>query len=150
MNNGNWFNQFDMNNEQFPQGFPQQQMPMQMMPMQMPMQQMPMMPMDMPMEIEMWRQQQPTTQLPIQSGPTQFGDQRISPTRQYEQTIVTNEVIPHIFPSHLTTVNRHMIDHQYHFPHTESCVNECCETHTMCGTPFRPHMCNCGKSRGHR
>ncbi|ATP42454.1 hypothetical protein CSE16_13650 [Solibacillus sp. R5-41] len=97
-------------------------------------------------------QSQSPTQLPTQTGPTQFEAPRVSPTRQYEQTIVTNEVIPHISPSHMTTINRHMMHHQYHFPHTESVVNECCETHTMCGTPFRPHICNCkcGKSHGHR
>lgn len=89
-------------------------------------------------------------ELPTQTAPTQFGQQRVSPTQQYVQRNMTNTVVPHFHPSHLTTINQHTINNQHHFPHTQSVVNECYETNTMCGTPFRPHHhgCGCSKRRG--
>ncbi|WP_445683600.1 CotD family spore coat protein [Solibacillus sp. FSL R7-0668] len=87
-------------------------------------------------------------ELPTQMGPTQFEQQRVSPTQQYVQRNVINTVVPYIHPSHLTTVNQHCINNQHYFPHTESVINECFETNTMCGTPFRPRGCNCSKRRG--
>lgn len=86
--------------------------------------------------------------LPMQAGATQFEQSRVSPTRQYVQRNMTNAVVPHFHPSHLTTVNQHFINNQHHFPHTESVVNECYETNTMCGTPFRPQTCGCSRCRG--
>lgn len=95
------------------------------------------------------------TQLPDQVSPTQYEQARVSPTRHYVQTNYANTVVPHVHPSHLTTVNRSCIHHQHHFPHTESVRNDCQENHTMCGTPFQPNVsnvsrCGCGKrhSRG--
>ncbi|MCT6925492.1 MULTISPECIES: CotD family spore coat protein [Bacillales] len=84
--------------------------------------------------------------LPTQVGPTQFTQPIVSPTRQYVQTNVTNTVVPHVHPSHLTVVNRQMINNQHYFPHTQSVMNECCETTTMCGQPFNP----CNNRRGRR
>ena len=81
--------------------------------------------------------------MPGQNFPTQYSQPQVSPTQQYVQTNVSNNVVPHYHPSHLTTINRQNINHQHHFPHTQSCINECCETHTMCGTPFNhTHMQN--------
>ncbi|WP_238600625.1 CotD family spore coat protein [Metasolibacillus meyeri] len=84
--------------------------------------------------------------LPTQVGPTQFNPPIVSPTRQYVQTNVTNTVVPHVHPSHLTVVNRQLVNNQHHFPHTQSVMNECFETTTMCGKPFNP----CDNRRGRR
>ncbi|WP_342472247.1 CotD family spore coat protein [Metasolibacillus sp. FSL H7-0170] len=84
--------------------------------------------------------------LPTQVGPTQFSQPIVSPTRQFVQTNVTNTVVPHVHPSHLTVVNRQMINNQHYFPHTQSVMNECFETTTMCGQPFNP----CNHRRGRR
>ena len=86
-------------------------------------------------------------QLPTQTAPTQFEQPQVSPTQQYVQRNVFNTVVPHYHPSHLTTVNQHVINNQHYFPHTESVVNECYETNTMCGTPFTPRGCGCSKRR---
>jgi spore coat protein D len=92
------------------------------------------------------------TQLPTQTAPTQFGQPQVSPTRQYVQRNVTNTVVPHYHPSHLTTVNQNFVNNQHYFPHTESVVNEFFETDTMCGTPFNPrgHARGCGCSKQRR
>lgn len=75
---------------------------------------------------------------PPQVFPTQYDPPLVSPGQQYVKTNLLNKIVTHVQPSHTTTVNKHMINHQYYFPHTESCVNECCETHTMCGVPHNP------------
>ena len=82
-------------------------------------------------------------QLPTQMSPTQYVQPRVSPTREYVQRNQTNTVIPNIHPSHLTTINEHYKHHQHYFPHTNSVVNRCYETNTMCGTPFHPWNCGC-------
>lgn len=87
-------------------------------------------------------------ELPAQTNPTQFASSQVSPTQQYFQRNISNTVVPHYHPSHLTTINQHHINHQHHFPHTQSVVNECFETNTMCGTPFRHNVCGCNKHRG--
>lgn len=83
-------------------------------------------------------------QLPTRTAPDQFAPTRVSPTRNFVQRNVMNTYVPHVHPSHLTNVNQHNIHNHHHFPHTESVVNECFETHTMCGTPFNPHRWGCG------
>lgn len=72
---------------------------------------------------------------PPQVGPTQYDPPQVSPTREMVRTNVMNTVVPHIHPSHTTTVNKHVIHNQHYFPHTESVVNECYETNTICGMP---------------
>ena len=88
-------------------------------------------------------------ELPTQTAPTQFAQPQVSPTREYVQRNVTNTVVPHYHPSHLTTVNQQHINNQHYFPHTQSVVNECFETNTMCGTPFSPRVSSrgCGCKR---
>ncbi|MEO4052085.1 CotD family spore coat protein [Solibacillus sp. CAU 1738] len=66
----------------------------------------------------------------------------VSPTRQFVQTNVSNTVVPHIHPSHTTIVNRHNINNQHFFPHTQSVVNECHVTNTKCGMPYNPCKCH--------
>ena len=82
----------------------------------------------------------------------QYERPQVSPTRQFVQNNMTTTVVPHYHPSHLTTVNHHHIEHQHHFPHTQSVVNKCHETHTMCGKPFKPSCdCNtCSPNRGRK
>ena len=85
--------------------------------------------------------------LPGQVASTQYQTPRVSPTRHYVQPNVANTVVPHIHPSHLTTVHNHCIHHQHHFPHTESVQHHCNEQHTMCGTPFNPWGSRCNRRR---
>lgn len=84
--------------------------------------------------------------MPSQSDPSQLAPQvmppQFSPQMQLVRTNVMHTIVPHVHPTHITTVNRHVIDHQHHFPVTESVVEECCENQTMCGTP---HHHQCGK-----
>jgi len=75
---------------------------------------------------------------PPQVFPAQYDPPLVSPGQQYVKTNLFNKVVQHIHPSHTTTVNKLHVNHQHYFPHTESCVNECCETHTMCGVPVNP------------
>ena len=80
----------------------------------------------------------PPQYCPPQVFPAQYDPPLVSPAQQYVKTNLLNKVVTHVHPSHTTTVNKQMINHQHYFPHTESCVNECCETHTMCGVPYNP------------
>ncbi|MDR4947906.1 CotD family spore coat protein [Neobacillus cucumis] len=80
----------------------------------------------------------PPQYCPPQVFPTQYDPGLVDPAQQYVKTNLFNKVVQHIHPSHTTTVNKLHINHQHYFPHTESCVNECCETHTMCGVPVNP------------
>ena len=83
--------------------------------------------------------------LPDRVSPTQYNSPRVMPTEHYVQRNIINHVVPHVHPTRLTTVNKHCIHHQHHFPHTESMMNECHETHTMCGERWSPmHGRNCG------
>lgn len=82
-------------------------------------------------------QQQPQA-CPTQVMPTQTAPAQVSPTKQYVNTNVMNTVVPHIHPSHTTTVNKHIYTHQHSFPHTQSVVNECYEQHVVCGAPVNP------------
>lgn len=79
-----------------------------------------------------------TQMMPTQIAPTQF-----SPQEQFVRTNVMHTIVPHVHPAHVTTVNKHIIDHQHHFPVTESVVNECCENHTLCETPHHHHKKHC-------
>ncbi len=81
--------------------------------------------------------------LPDQVAPTQYASPRVMPTEQYVQRNITNQVVPHVHPTHLTTIHQQNVHHQHHFPHTCSHVHECHETHTMCGERWNPwHHCN--------
>lgn len=75
---------------------------------------------------------------PPQLFPTHYDPPLVSPTKQYVKTNVANTVVPHIHPSHTTTVNKHVFHHEHYFPHTESVVNECYEQHVLCGLPHNP------------
>jgi spore coat protein D len=106
-------------------GFPPNIMPNQIAPFQ-------------PMQGQFFPSQGCPEYCPPQVFPTQYDPPLVSPGQQYVKTNIFNKVVTHLHPSHTTTVNKQMINHQHYFPHTESCVNECCETHTMCGVPYNP------------
>ncbi|MBP3041279.1 hypothetical protein J9303_17585 [Bacillaceae bacterium Marseille-Q3522] len=85
----------------------------------------------------------PSQVSPAQLGPagpipTQVAPTQVSPTQQYVNTNIFKTVVPHVHPSHTTTVNKHIIQHQHHFPHTQSVVNECCEENIICPPYPRP------------
>ncbi|WP_431029128.1 CotD family spore coat protein [Lysinibacillus sp. LZ02] len=83
---------------------------------------------------------QSPVRFPPQTFPTQYEQPVVSPTQEFIRTNIFNTVVPHVHPSHTTTVNRHMVNNQHFFPHTESVVHECFETNTMCGMP--PNHCH--------
>lgn len=72
----------------------------------------------------------PTNVLPSTLAPTQ-----VSPTQELVNTNVMNTVVPHVHPSHTTTVNQHVFTHKHYFPHTQSVVNQCCSQHVVCPGP---------------
>ena len=80
----------------------------------------------------------PPQYCPPQKLPTQYDPPLVSPTQQYVKTNLSNTEVAHFHPSHTTTVNKHFVNNKHYFPHTESCVNECYEQHTMCGVPYNP------------
>lgn len=88
---------------------------------------------------------------PAQTHPTRYAPPQVAPTREFIKTNIFPTVVPHIQPSHTTTINRKVIENQFYFPHTESVINECCVKNTMCGRPHNPHHhhhnCGCGKRR---
>nr|WP_312854614.1 CotD family spore coat protein [Pallidibacillus pasinlerensis] len=67
----------------------------------------------------------------------------VSPTKQFVNTNQFTTIVPHIHPSHTTTVNKHKFIHEHYCPHTESCVNEVSHQHVNCGCP-RPMKPFCG------
>ncbi|MEG6575233.1 MAG: spore coat protein CotH [Caldibacillus debilis] len=56
----------------------------------------------------------------------------VYPTQHFVNTNQFTHVVPHIHPSHTTTVNRHFFKHEHHCPHTHSVVNEVCHQHIDC------------------
>ena len=72
----------------------------------------------------------PTNVLPTSVAPTQ-----VSPTQEFVNTNLMNTVVPHVHPSHTTTVNKQVFTHKHYFPHTQSVVNQCCSQHLVCPGP---------------
>lgn len=77
----------------------------------------------------------PVSMGPTQAFPTQVAPTQVSPTQEFVNTNVMNTVVPHVHPSHTTTVNKHVFTHQHSFPHTQSVVNECFNQQVVCGPP---------------
>lgn len=73
---------------------------------------------------------------PCHQGGRPCGDPRckckriVHPTMENVVMNCTKERVEHVFPSHTTVVNEHLIDNQYFYPHTTSQVNNVNETHT--------------------
>ncbi len=78
--------------------------------------------------------------------PTNVAPAQVSPTTNTVNTNVMKTIVPHIHPSHNTTVNKHVFQHQHYFPHTNSVVNECYNQQSICSGPPPFPPCNpcCG------
>ncbi|MFJ8235994.1 CotD family spore coat protein [Ureibacillus sp. NPDC094379] len=74
--------------------------------------------------------------------PTQIAPAQVSPTQHVVRTNIFHTVVPHIHPTHITTINRHVRHNEHYFPVTQSTVNEFTETNRNCGTPENPNP-NC-------
>lgn len=61
----------------------------------------------------------------------------VYPTQQFVNTNQFTHIVPHVHPSHTTTVNQHMYKHEHYCPHTHSVVNEVCHQHFNCCPPPR-------------
>ncbi len=81
-----------------------------------------------------------TTSCPQNVFPSQVQPANVSPTNNFVKTNVIKHIIPHVHPTHTTTVNEHVFQHQHYFPKTHSVVNKCCNQHVFCGSP-PPNPC---------
>lgn len=59
----------------------------------------------------------------------------IHPTQQFVNHTFSTTVVPHIHPSHVTTVNHHMFQHKHYCTSSASCCNECCNQEFNCCNP---------------
>lgn len=64
----------------------------------------------------------------------------VHPTKCCVNHTFEKTIVPHIHPSHTTTVNHHLFEHQHYFPHTQSAVNEVSNQQFFCsgGMPQGP------------
>ncbi|WP_230199511.1 CotD family spore coat protein [Bacillus testis] len=85
-----------------------------------------------PSQMGSWGSMGPYAPQHTQVYPTQVAPSQVSPTQQSVNKNIFKTVVPKIHPSHTTTVNKHIIQNQHHFPHTESCINECCVENVIC------------------
>ncbi|MFB9976850.1 CotD family spore coat protein [Pallidibacillus thermolactis] len=85
----------------------------------------------------------PVTTGPVNIAPANVTPPIVSPTQHFVNTNQFTTIVPHIHPSHTTTVNKHKFIHEHYCPHTESCVNEVSHQHVNCGCP-RPMKPFCG------
>lgn len=56
--------------------------------------------------------------------PTKICPTVVHPTQQCVNNNFSNNVVPHVHPSHTTNVNHINFDHIHYFPHTQSTVNQ--------------------------
>lgn len=80
---------------------------------------------------------------PVNVHPANVMPPVVSPTQQFVNTNQFTTIVPHIHPSHTTTVNKHKFIHEHYCPHTQSVVNEVSHQHVNCGCP-RPMKPFCG------
>jgi spore coat protein D len=66
---------------------------------------------------------------------TNFMPPVIHPTQQLVNHTFSTTVVPHIHPTHTTTINHHMFQHKHFCPQTASCCNECCHQEFNCCNP---------------
>lgn len=57
----------------------------------------------------------------------------IHPTKCCVNHTFSTTVVPHIHPSHTTTVNHHLFEHKHYFPQTQSLANEVSNQQFNCG-----------------
>ncbi len=76
---------------------------------------------------------------PANIAPTQVSPAVVSPTNNILNKNIMKTIVPHVHPTHTTTVNEHVYQHQHYFPHTKSVVNQCCSQQLICtGMPPAP------------
>ncbi|MFD2445810.1 CotD family spore coat protein [Bacillus sp. CGMCC 1.16607] len=59
----------------------------------------------------------------------------VHPTKCCTNHTFANTIVPHIHPSHTTTVNHQNFQHKHYFPHTQSVVGEVTHQHFNCSGP---------------
>ncbi len=59
----------------------------------------------------------------------------VSPTKCCVNHTFQNNIVPHIHPSHTTTVNHVNYQHVHSFPHTQSVVNKVTNQQFVTGAP---------------
>ncbi|MBA4536125.1 spore coat protein CotH [Bacillus aquiflavi] len=57
----------------------------------------------------------------------------VHPTKCCMNHTFSKSIVPHIHPTHTTTVNHHLYEHQHYFPHSYSAANEVSNQHLSCG-----------------
>jgi spore coat protein D len=62
----------------------------------------------------------------------------IHPTQNIVNHTFSTTVVPHIHPTHLTTVNHHMYQHKHYCTETASCAEEVCNQQINCCPPPLP------------
>jgi len=60
----------------------------------------------------------------------------VHPTKCCVNHTCQKYIVPHIHPSHMTTVNHHIYQHEHYYPHTESTVNEVSNPRVSGGSAF--------------
>ncbi|WP_438824931.1 CotD family spore coat protein [Bacillus sp. JJ722] len=68
--------------------------------------------------------------------PTQVMPTQVSPTQNIVNKNIYKHIVPHIHPTHTTTVNDHIYQNQHYFPHTQSVVNTCKSENVFCQQPM--------------
>jgi spore coat protein D len=63
---------------------------------------------------------------------TNFAPPVIHPTKQIVNHTFSTTVVPHIHPTHTTTINHHMFQHKHYCPQTVSAAQDCCHQHINC------------------
>ncbi|WP_303046823.1 CotD family spore coat protein [Bacillus sp. MRMR6] len=69
---------------------------------------------------------------------TNFAPPVIHPTKHLVNHTFSSTVVPHIHPTHTTTINHHTFQHKHYCPHSASTAQECCEQHIDCCCPGGP------------
>ena len=66
---------------------------------------------------------------------TNFMPPVIHPTNQIVNHTFSTTVVPHIHPTHVTTVNHHMYQHKHYCTESASCCDEVCSQQINCCPP---------------
>lgn len=69
---------------------------------------------------------------------TNFAPPVIHPTKQVVNHTFSTTVVPHIHPTHTTTINHHTFQHKHYCPQSASAAQECCHQHIDCCCPGGP------------
>ena len=72
---------------------------------------------------------------------TNFMPPVIHPTNQIVNHTFSTTVVPHIHPTHLTTINHHMFQHKHFCTESASCCDNVCSQHINCCPPCPPSPC---------